>query len=505
MKAPSIPVCKALIMALSAPLLLTPLLVGSDAFSEEAPGNFLGLIRKRNSPADEKLTPKPKRKPKSVAAAPVAEKAAEKATPAAAAPAESDRSLKLEFSGMAWLEYERTAHFGYDGTGAQPNFDSGATQGKTNNMNFFANLGLTASRAETKAVSLFEMGEIFFGDSASGAAQGARQKIIEVRNLYLEHGFSPTVTGRGGIISTASDPRAFIFSDHLASVQASLKSESAEMLLWYGNANQNRVGATPTRDAYVGFSITTELSILGKGAIFGTYRSLAGDSFAVDQSGTYVATTGDSNYYWIGGTFDLTHEGPWSTQATLIGNFGKTSLGTTESSHSAYLADARITYNWLDKKTSFTLEGLMTPGAAATDAGTGKVIAGRRKNFMSPVGTSYLMTIATSDGADDAPGSLKESTIATLGQEEGLRIAVFTATHVFSEQLTGFARVGMIRTAVNGANGSTRIGEEIDIGWAYKLTPETTLQVDWGHFMPGPFFALRAPADLFAARMKFAF
>ena len=421
--------------------------------------------------------------------------------------------IKFKFSGFAWTEWERTSRFGYDvGAGtqvAQPNFDPKVAQPNQSNLNFFSNVSFEIGKDNTSLVSLFEIGEVYFGDTSSGGAQGARAtNIFEVRNLYLNHDLSDRFSVRAGIVTTGSDPRSFIFNDHVATVQASYKTDLSEGLIWYGNSAQNRPAAPASRDQYFGISGTLGFLSKIKATAFGLYRSKAGDSLAVsDGAGSYVTETGDSQYYWLGGTFESDALNPVGVQATAIGNWGRTVLNKQEDHLTAYLADAKTTFVWDAPQATFTLEGLMTSGGKnVVDSGTGKQILGRRRGFASIIGAAYLLTVATSDGVDDAPGSPKQSIIGNLGMDEGLRALVFSTSINLNKKTTGLVRLGHLSSAEgSSATGKTSLGNEIDLEGVYQLSPSTSLQGDFGVFYPGDFYTLTASANLAALKMKFSF
>lgn len=424
--------------------------------------------------------------------------------------------IRFNYSGFAWVEFERSTRYGFDaGTTstpaqvAQANFSSRVPEQSQSNQTFFTNFSLEVGKDRTSVVSLFEIGEIYFGDTASGGAQGGRaSNIFEVRNLYLNQEFSTAITAQGGLITTASDPRAFIFNDQVTAIQGSYKTDLNEAQLWFGNAAQKRATATPLRDQYLGLSGTMGFLSGIKSTLYGVYRSKAGDSLAVgDGSGGWVAQAGDSHYYWLGATLKYEGLGPLVVEATGIGNRVSTRLPSQKDEYSAYLFDAKLTYAWEAPQIDFTLEGLITPGATGvTESSTGKQRSGKRRNFVSPVGATYLLTVMTSDGVDDAPGTPKQSTLANLNQEEGLRLLVFTSSVNVTKRMTLFGRYGRLMTSSpSSATSSKTLGDEVDLGAVYQLTPSATLQADYGHFMPGAFYSNRDTAALFATRLKFTF
>lgn len=430
-------------------------------------------------------------------------------------PLPDESPIKFKFSGFASVEHERTSFFGFDAgntstsQGAQPNFSQGAGQTSQSNTNFFSNLNFELSRDRTSLVSIFEIGEIYFGDTASGGGQGARVgNIFEVRNLYLSHRLTEQFALSGGVITTNSDPRGFIFSDHIAGVQLKYSTDVLNGMLWYGNAFQNRAGAAKNRDHYLGFNASYVWSPEFTSSLFGISRFKALDQFAVDPTGagTFSVSTSNSKYYWAGTNIAATL-GNFKLDLTGIGNWVRLKGADISSNSFAYLADAKMSYLWSAPQVTFTLEGLATPGATGvTESTTNRQIASKRKNFVSPVGTGYLMTIATSDGLDDSVGTPKQSIIGNLGMDEGLRVAVFSTAVGLTKKLTLLTRWGYLMTAAaSSATGSKQLGHEGDVQAVYQVTPSTTLQLDYAKFFPGKFYSERNPADLAAAKMKFVF
>ena len=404
--------------------------------------------------------------------------------------------LTFKATGFAWIEGERTKHFGFaDSTAAQ------------NNETFFSNLSFEVGKDKTTLVSILELGEIYFGDLASGGAQGTRAPIVELRNFYLNHQLSNSVTAKAGLITTGSDPRSFVFADHIASVQLAYKTDLSEGLLWYGNAAQNRPGAALARDEYLGLSGTLGFLSRVKGTVFGLVRSKANDVLAVDDgAGSTKLDSGNALYSWLGGTFDYDGFNPVAVQASLIGNWGKTKLASTTDSYSAYLADARVSYLWPSTQINLSLEGLATSGASGATDSSGVALAGKRKAFASPIGAAYLMTIATSDGVDDAPGTPKQSIIGNLGMSEGLRAVVLSGSFNVHKKTTALVRVGHLASAAKSSvTNSSVLGNEFDLEGVYQLSPSTTLQADFAQFYPGAYFVDHATAYLIAAKLKFSF
>lgn len=415
--------------------------------------------------------------------------------------------LKLKVSGFATLEWEKTHNFGYDGSSALPNFGAHDQRASQSNFNFFTNFGLEASRDKTSFVSLFEVGELYFGDVSSGGGQGARAtNIFEVRNLYLNHAFSDKLGLKGGVVTTNSDPRSFIFSDHVASIQATYTTDLSEGLIWYAEGSKNRPAAAHKRDQYIGGLGTLGFLTGLKATLFGISRQKDSDDL-LSNDGTSTVLTGDSRYYWGGATLEGEPLPGLSLQGTAIGNWVKTKLESGSDSFHGHLLDLRISQSWANSSLVTSLEGLTTSGAkGVTDTAANKQIRGKRKNFVSPVAAAYLLSIATSDGVDDSPGSPKESIIGNLNLDEGLRVLVAGINTNLTRKVSGFLRYGYL-LAGNGsaATGKKTMGSETDLGLVYQITPSTSLQLDYGAFMPGDFFDKRATARLAATKMKFSF
>ena len=425
--------------------------------------------------------------------------------------------LRWKVQGFAWVEHERTAKFGFDqgvtnasGTvvqSPQANFTSNGPQPRQSNSNFFANFGVEAGKDRTNLVSLFEVGEVYFGDTSSGGAQGTRAgNIFEVRNLFLDHEVSKSLSIRGGLITTASDPRSFIFNDHIGSIAAAFKTDLSEGSFWYGNASQNRPAAQALQDSYMGLNGTLGFLSGIKGSAFAVYRARSGERYAVQGASGLNQENTDTESVWLGGTFETDAKNALSGQVTLIGNSNSVTSGSQKSSYQSYLLDIKGNYS-LSERYVLSLEGLSTPGAKdARDTASGNPILGKRRAFVSPVGVSYLLSVATSDGADDAPGTPKQSTIANLGLEEGLRIAVATLNFTVSRKTSALLRFGYLASAESSATtDSNEIGQEIDAQLIHNLTPTMSLQLDYGYFTPGPYFSNREAAELIALRTKFSF
>jgi hypothetical protein len=157
-----------------------------------------------------------------------------------------------------------------------------------------------------------------------------------------------------------------------------------------------------------------------------------------------------------------------------------------------------------DAKVNLGLEGLATPGAT-NSSNAGNKVLNRRGSFSSAVGAAYLLNVATNDGVDDAPGTPKQSIVADLNLDEGLRILVGSVGWSINKNWSAYFRAGHITTAADSAQRSRAYGNELDLGGAYQVTPSATLSLDYGYFKPGAFFVSRSPAELASMKYKFSF
>ncbi len=99
--------------------------------------------------------------------------------------AEKEEGAPFKFKASGWgvAENETLENFG---DGVASNFDKNDPNNSTSDTNLLLNLNFEATKDNLKLTSILEVGEIFFGDSTTGGAQGTRQKNIEVRELNLE-------------------------------------------------------------------------------------------------------------------------------------------------------------------------------------------------------------------------------------------------------------------------------------------------------------------------------
>ncbi len=426
--------------------------------------------------------------------------------------AQEPSAVQVKASGYLALEHEITKRYGYENlaTNPQANFRSQEPQSYQRNTNILSNFGIEVSKDKTTAVGLFEIGELYYG--RGGAIQGARQtNVFEVRNLHLTHALSDVVSLKGGIIPTNSDPRAFVFSDHLASIQAAYTTSLTDGNFWYGGANSTSVGTKP-RDERTYFGWNSNLKTISgfRPTLFWVHQNHINEQFAVSNgSGGYDTFGSDFAYNWIGAHVVVDRFAPVTWEATGIYLSGKGKVIQRPESLNSYLLNSKLSYSISPWSTVFSLEGVMTPGAEGVNNGTTPIL-GKRKAFYSPVDTSYMMTIATSDGADDAPGSTKSMPAGGLSTAEGLRMAIVSVTTKPSDDWTVLARAGYLGSAHKSSAYGKKIGVEFDLQASYQWTPSTAFQFDYARFEPGSYFDSRGyfkfdAAELMTLKTKFSF
>lgn len=419
--------------------------------------------------------------------------------------------LLVKFSGFAWVELEDSKNFGYNGTSGVQNFDSAQPQAHQNFSSFLTNLQLDIAKDKTNFTTVLEVGEMINGETTTGGAQGGRQKVMEIRNVYLTHEFSNAWNVKAGLLPLASDPNSFVVADHFSGAVAEYKTASTTSTVWTAKAYEDKPAATPTAnapkpDTYYGLSFQPQFSEASKLNAFVVLRRTNEQLYDPTSAGL---VDGRSAYNWYGATYDLAMSERYSAQVTGILNASSFSGNTPGISDDvqSQLFDLKLKSTWKEQGFELLVEGLATSGATGgVDAASTKAVIGGRKNFNSSPGVGYLFTIATSDGADDAPGIAKESTIANLNQPEGLQVGMIKASQAFTDRFSGFLRAGTLRTATASAlTGSSHLGDEVDVNLTYELSPGTQLQADYGYFKPGNYFQLKDAAHLFATRLKFAF
>lgn len=440
-----------------------------------------------------------------------------KAPDVPAAPvAASETPLTFKASGFAHVEWEQTANFGYNGTstgqGNITNFDSTQANNKQSVVSLLSNVQFDLSKDKTTLTSILEVGEILDGESASGGSVGGRAKILEIRNLYLTQAFDANWTFKAGLMTLQSDPNAYVVADHYSSALVSYSKDNISANVWRAKAANNKPGLSTTStsfvnpDNYTGFWIQDQFNDSHKGHLYGVYRNTTENLW--DSTGA-AQVQGATNYSWLGLTFDHTFAEGVTLNWTAIGNQGswKADSGSLSDTYSASLLDARFGYSVKKWNTDFVLEGMSTTGASdqVSSAGGGLSSIGKRKSFAAN-GVSYLLTIATSDGLDEAPGVPKESVIGGINQSEGLQIVVLKANTTFSDKWSGFIRYGSVKSAtVSSTTNSNNLGSEVDVQATYQLSKGALLQFDGAIFSPGSYFTKKDAAQFFGTRWKFSF
>ncbi len=434
----------------------------------------------------------------------------------AAAPAASDSPLVFKASGFAHIEWEQTSNFGYNGTstgqGNISNFDSTQANNKQSVVSLLSDIQFDLTKDKTTMTSIFEVGEILDGESATGGSVGGRAKILEVRNLFLTQAFDANWSLKAGLMALQSDPNAYIVADHYSSAMLAYTKDNISANIWRAKAANNKPGLSPTAtnyvnpDNYTGFWVQDQFNDSHKGHLYGVYRNTTENLW--DATGA-TQVQGATNYSWLGLTFEHTLAEGVTFNWTAIGNQGnwRADSGGLTDTYSASLADARFGYSVKKWNTDFTLEGMSTTGASdqVSTAGGGLASIGKRKYFAAN-GVSYLLTIATSDGLDEAPGVPKESIIGGINQSEGLQIVVLKANTTFNDKWSGFVRFGSVKTAaVSGTTNSNSLGNEVDLEATYQLSKGALLQFDGAVFNPGSYYTKKDAAQFFGTRWKFSF
>lgn len=418
--------------------------------------------------------------------------------------------VEFKYSGFATIEHERVSHYGYDkggnGLTAVPNF----TTGNYTTDTFFSDINLSLHKDRTTLQSILEIGEIYFGDQASGGAEGARKNIVKVRNLYLDHQLSTEFDAKAGVINSTTDPRSFIYSDHTSAAHLSYQGNLYNALIWYGVAQKELPTATTgSKDQFISLQFNLNFLTGIKNTIYYVYRNQGGVNYANETTpGTFNTVVADSKSHWAGITFEYAGLDPLLVEASYIANWNRFpgASGVAANTSASYLADLKMGYTFAKSQITISAEGLMTPGAkAAVDPGTGNKVITKRKGFSSPVEASYLLTVATNDGVDDAPGTPKQSIIGNLSQDEGLRFLIGTISANLTKSITLFTRYGHLSSAAESSQNSKQMGQEYDLGCNYQATPATNVSFDFGYFKPGAFFQNRNAATLGSLKYKLTF
>ena len=420
-----------------------------------------------------------------------------------------EESWKFKFGGWAFVEYEALKNLG---EGITSPYDSNDAFSQQHDTNLLSNLQFTATKDRLTFDSILEVGEVFFGDPPAangggdtGGNQGLRAKIIELRNFNLQEEFSKNWFFKAGLWSVNADPRGFILSDHHAGAQVRHEDDITSTQLWYADATDSKPGKVVNGDSYIGLSHNQKYGDNNYTA-FAVHRSTR-ESF-VDKD-LVTSVTGESKYTWLGvnnvmkNILGLTN----FEQSVIVdqSNFKGDHGGPTDSNNGwlAHIrADKDIEGGW-----NLALDALGTSGVDDSRA-NGTQVLGQRKNFASPdPSEAYLLTVVTSDGADDAPGSARTTNNpGRLDLDEGLRIAVFTVSKNFGEKFETFVRYGQVMTAVSRLGTDSKdYGHEIDLHVKYKSTKNTSWILDYGLFTPGKYFTQRDEASLTSLRYRLDF
>ncbi len=423
--------------------------------------------------------------------------------------------LKFKASGYAAIEFERLNGFGFAGVNSLPNMPV-AVQGSRlfQNFNLLSNVNIDVSRDQTTLSTVLEVGEVYFGDYTTGGAryipggeQQDRRAIIELRNFFLTHEFTDRVNVQGGIMALSSDPRAFIFSDHLPGFKVNYKDDQYELNLMYAIGQRKRQGvdySKATNALFANHEWVTGVQFVSispskvKSTLYGTVYGV--DSQDVVLSDGLTHEKAQLSSYWLGGTFDFGEQNAFNAQLSLIGNWSNTQAQTEKHEYFSYLINGKMNFLWEAPNVNFGLEGLLTPGSSSSALGS-------KKSFQSTTGAHYMYTIAGSDGWDDAVGSARDYIIAPTNLTEGLIATALTISPSLSKKFTSLFRFGTMETvAKQAATGSKHFGEEADAEFTFQLSPSTNLQMDYARFFPGAYFGNSVSAvDSATTRVKFAF
>jgi hypothetical protein len=493
--------------------LAVPLLAPSapSAESSQAEQSLKAPETKLDEKTDTKDEAKPDakadKKPDLIAVEKPAEKASDK-------PAEQAAVKDWDFKLLGWMsvEHENFKNFGDQISSAANAFNSADPNNQNSNMNAIAVFGFSAEKSSHQFVSLFEVGEVYFGETTSGGSQGLRSKNIEVRNLYVEEKLNDKWSVLLGLRSVASDPRGFILKDEYAGWSLSRKHENLTSSFWQAEAVNSKPGTTAIRDQYLGFSHGIQMSEKSVFNLFGVYRNTR-ETFA-DSIDLITEYSGKSEYNWLGVQGSHRFDSGFGLEGSAIlsnakykGENAAEGAGATDSTNSwlAHLQlDKEFGSGW-----SIGAQQLMTPGSNDSRTATDRRILGRRKNFASPSPSSaYLLTVATSDGRDEAAGSLRagDRIIGRLDIDEGLQVSILSLKKSFLDKFEALIRYGMLKTAVvRTSTSSADYGTESDVVLTYNFDQQAQFISEYGVFKPGAFFTNREEASLLSFRYKLNF
>lgn len=421
----------------------------------------------------------------------------------------NSESWSYKFGGWIFFENESFTNFG-EGLNSATIFNSNSTNSYQTNTNFLADIQFSASKGPILFDSIYEIGTVYFGDSQTGGNQGARGKIVEVRNFYVQEELQKKLFFKIGLWSVLSDPRGFILSDNYAGAQVRYEDDNYNSQLWYAVASDSRPNSITNRDSYVGLLHTQKYFTDSVLSLFFTARGTR-ETFVDDD---LVSYSGKSTYNWLGFnninkkiySFLNLETGAIIGQAKFSADSGPTDNNTSSLIQAKVDFEAMGGYN-------FALEGVATSGSADSRTSSNKKILGRRKNFASPNPSSiYLLTVATNDGGDDGPGSVRSHTdgeidqIGRLDTDEGLQIAVASVGKSFGDKLELLTRYGVLKSTVKRTlTDSNDYGSEYDFVFKYHTSKMTTWVIEYGSFKPGGFFVSRDSASLLSLRYRLDF
>ena len=95
----------------------------------------------------------------------------------------TEEDWKFNFSGWAAFEHEMFENFG---DAVTVDFSSSDPLSIQTDTNLLTNLQFTLEKEHLKFDSVFEVGEVFYGDATTGGNQGTRGKNIEFSNFNIE-------------------------------------------------------------------------------------------------------------------------------------------------------------------------------------------------------------------------------------------------------------------------------------------------------------------------------
>lgn len=433
----------------------------------------------------------------------------------ATTPASPEPPVKFSFGGQAWVETESGQNLGYESSGDY--FNRNATAGAQRQLSTLMTIVETSlEKGQTKFFLNFQVGELYFGDPSTGGSymnKSTSTNPFYLRDAYISHNFNEAYMLSAGMMFHSADPNGYVMTDHMPMIMLMRHHGVYSENFWLGKMGDGKANAVPTTtpttyadsqrgDSYGGVHFDGKLTEKFGYNIYGIYRTrreFKDPSLGSTALGAYA-------YAWGGLTVDYAPSETLKMQFTGISNSNTYTpdSGSTAAAgnYSAYLADARIAYTIGAIDSTLTFEGLATSG----DNGAGTKFSDRQ-NFVSvSPKTSYLLTIACNDGADDAPGSPKQL-VAPLDSRNGLNIGVVKLEHAFGK-LGTFVRFGRVMaTAASSTTKLSDMGDEFDFEATYDLDKSTQLQFDWAQFNPGGFYGAtqKDAATILTTSLKFKF